>query len=359
MRILILDTCYPAFLELHYARNPGLGDRSYDDQWRSIMSCGFGTADAYSHYLQELGHPAHEVLLNCLPLQRQWLAEHRIGARRSWFGGSGRTLGKIARAQAAEFEPDVIYVQDLKALTAEELRALRKTARLLVGQLGTEAPDGSRLEAFDLVTTSFPHFVPWLRGLGVDSAYFRIGFDARAIDRIETSPRAGVVFVGSLLRPRWEQAIDRIADAAEQVEIDFYGYGVESWPESSAVRRRYHGEAWGNDMLRLVGRARIALNRHGDVAGEYANNMRLYEATGMGALLVTDDKTNLGDLFDVGGEIVVYRDSSELVDRIHYYLEHEDERARIAAAGQRRTLSEHTYEVRMQELVSILTARMS
>ncbi len=147
----------------------GLEDRAYTEQWHSIMSCGFGTADAYSFYLQLLGHDAHEVILNCLPLQRSWAAEHGVGIRRPRIGDRRRAVVKIMSAQVAEFEPDVIYVQDLKALAIEDLKALRKSARLLVGQLGTEPPDVSRLQAFDLITTSFPHFVPWLRGIGVDS----------------------------------------------------------------------------------------------------------------------------------------------------------------------------------------------
>ena len=43
-----------------------------------------------------------------------------------------------------------------------------------------------------------------------------------------------------------------------------------------------------------------------------ATNMRLFEATGCGAMLITDAKQNLGDLFSVGVEIVAYRD--EVVD---------------------------------------------
>jgi spore maturation protein CgeB len=109
-------------------------------------------------------------------------------------------------------------------------------------------------------------------------------------------------------------------------------------------------------MLRLLARARIVLNRHGRVAAEYANNMRLYEATGMGALLLTEDKRNIGELFEPGTEVVVYEDKRELVDLVSYYLEHEEERRRIAAAGQRRTLRDHTYAVRMRELAEILDA---
>ena len=108
-------------------------------------------------------------------------------------------------------------------------------------------------------------------------------------------------------------------------------------------------------MYQVLAQAKIALNRHIDVAEGFANNMRLYEATGVGTLLLTDAKSNLGDLFEPGREVITYASEDELVERIHYYLDHENERGGIAQAGQGRTLSEHTYEHRMRELVELLS----
>jgi spore maturation protein CgeB len=108
-------------------------------------------------------------------------------------------------------------------------------------------------------------------------------------------------------------------------------------------------------MYRVLARSKIALNRHIDVAEKYANNMRLYEATGVGTLLLTDAKSNFGDLFEPGREAVTYGSEDELVEMIRHFLEHDDERGRIARAGQKRTLREHTYEHRMRELETILS----
>ena len=44
---------------------------------------------------------------------------------------------------------------------------------------------------------------------------------------------------------------------------------------------------------------------------------------------------------------------------IRHYLEHEEERRAIAEAGQRRTLREHSYAVRMEELSEVLMARFA
>ena len=59
-------------------------------------------------------------------------------------------------------------------------------------------------------------------------------------------------------------------------------------------------------------------------------------------------------MFAPGTEAVAYETSQELVDQVRYYLEHEDERAEIAAAGQARTLRDHTYGRRMKELAALL-----
>jgi spore maturation protein CgeB len=74
----------------------------------------------------------------------------------------------------------------------------------------------------------------------------------------------------------------------------------------------------------------------------------------MGALLLTDAKRNLGELFEPGREVVAYRSEDELVELALYYLDHEDERQEISVAGQRRTLAQHTYADRMRELVDLL-----
>lgn len=356
MRILIVDTYYPAFLAHHYEADPGLRKRPYDEQWQSLMERFFGTGDAYSHYLAGLGHDAHEVVVNAEPLQAAWAREH--GVRRSLVSRlRHRADPRLVLAQADWFEPDVVYVQNMGFLPGELVAALKARSRLLVGQIASEPPDDSLLRRYDLVLSSIPHFVSCFRSLGLASEYFKIGFDPRVLDRLGgLERRYGSVFVGALGRHQHGRGNALLERAAELVSIDFWGYYDPLSQPSATFDRRYHGEAWGLGMFRVLAQARIALNRHIDVAEDNANNMRLYEATGVGALLLTDAKQNLGELFEVGREVVTYRDEKELVEAVEHYLSHEDEREAIASAGQRRTLSDHTYAVRMRELSDILDA---
>lgn len=354
MRILIVDTCYPAFLEHHYGAQPGLERRSYAEQWRALMDTFFGTADSYSHHLRELGHAAHEIVVNCEPLQLAWAREHGLGRRRLFARREPPSLDEIVTAQVEEFQPDVLYVQDLSVLDADLLRLLGR-GRLVVGQIASEPPPESQLRAFDLILTSFPHFVDRFRKLGIASEYFRIGFDPRVLERLgPVEPRFGAAFVGALGTTQHGRGNDLLERAAARTDLEVWGYNTDDRSPESPLLRRYHGEAWGIEMFRVLAQARISVNRHIDVAGDYANNMRLYEATGVGSLLLTDAKSNLGELFEVGREVVAYTGEGELVEAIEHHLAHEDERAAIAAAGQARTLRDHTYAVRMRELAGIL-----
>jgi hypothetical protein len=223
------------------------------------------------------------------------------------------------------------------------------------------------LRRFDLLVTSFPHFVERFREQGLDSEYLKIAFYEKVLARlrdkgVQPDPAAprdrGIAFVGGL-DPRVHGAGTRLLERiAREVDLEVWGYGAGELPQESAVARRYRGEAWGLEMYEVLARSRIALNRHIGLADGYANNMRLFEATGVGALLVTDAKRNLADLFEPGREVVAYEDEDDLVEKLRHFAEHDDERRSIAAAGQARTLREHTYANRMTELAAMLEARL-
>jgi spore maturation protein CgeB len=106
-------------------------------------------------------------------------------------------------------------------------------------------------------------------------------------------------------------------------------------------------------MYQVLRDSRLTLNHHGNIP-PYANNQRLFEATGVGTLLVTDWKANLHEMFELGKEVIAYRTPEECPEMIRYYMEHNEARELIAFAGQQRTLREHTYYKRMQEFADLL-----
>jgi spore maturation protein CgeB len=373
MKIIIVDTYYPAFLVAHYRANPENRTKPYLEQLQSLLNAAFGTSDFYSHHLNALGCEAQDLIANCVPLQQAWAKANKvpfsslalkISPRLFRIPVLGRLLAQlpglmnVAIAQIKAARPDVLYCQDLSFFPGKVLSELKQYVRLIVGQIACPLPPESFLKGYDLILTSFPHYVSRLRSLGVASEYFRIGFDERVLALIgEVSKDISFSFVGGISRHH-SGSLPLLEYLCERTELRVFGYGASSLPSHSPILRRHGGEVWGLDMYRTLARSQITLNRHIDVAENYANNMRLYEATGVGAMLLTDQKDNLNELFDVGTEVVAYASMEEAAELVRYYLDHPQEARRIARAGQARTLREHTYAKRMQELVAILQGHL-
>lgn len=117
-------------------------------------------------------------------------------------------------------------------------------------------------------------------------------------------------------------------------------------------KNKIHGRALA-DVIRS---ADIVVAPDAPITDHYWSN-RVYLMLGFGAFLMHPFASTLVRHYTDEKEIVYYRDREELHSKIKYYSERPEERERIAAAGLRRTLEQHTYKHRCQQLVNILKER--
>ena len=352
MRILIVDTFYGPYLERLYAGG-SLALQTWAQQHKAHFAGGFGTGDAYSHGLGLLGVEAIEIVANSPVLQQAWAREHQPALLQVPTGM--QQLLAILEAQIRWWKTTVLYVQDINWLPAAFLQHVKPLAEMVVGQNACPLSPGLDLSPYNLLLTSLPHYVGRFRNQGVQAAYFPIGFDQRLLQRHHThGPRPhALTFVGGL-GGHHSQGTQMLEGIAQQLPLQVWGYGGQQLPTDSILGQRWRGEAWADDMYGLLASSQITLNRHIDIAEGYANNMRLYEATGMGACLLTDAKANLPYLFEPDQEVVTYSSPAEAVSKLKQLLAQPDAASAIAARGQARTLKHHTYSQRMAELVALL-----
>ncbi|MBI1825085.1 MAG: FkbM family methyltransferase [Planctomycetes bacterium] len=88
-------------------------------------------------------------------------------------------------------------------------------------------------------------------------------------------------------------------------------------------------------------------------------NMRAFEITAAGGFMLCREHPELGDYFAIGKECATFVHESDLLEKIRYYLDHDDERAEIARAGQIRTLSQHLYSHRLSGILKAGFGRRS
>jgi hypothetical protein len=108
-----------------------------------------------------------------------------------------------------------------------------------------------------------------------------------------------------------------------------------------------------SDYYSLLSGSKLVLNIHRDEDADYGN-IRCFEATGLGACLVTDRGGMLAEFFDVENDIVAFDTIEECLEKISYLLAHPEEIERIAARGQRATLSRHTVGARCRTIAETL-----
>jgi hypothetical protein len=371
MRILFVDANYPAFLDKVYRDVPDLANASYAEQTARIRSGLFGEAQFQAAALNALGHEAEVVVTNAHHAQRAWalengradLARRPLRIRRRcrivpWVSRTDSTVDwAIVVSQAKAFRPDILYVEIMDTMPAAVAQQLRKYARLSVAQVATALPDGA-YRAYDLVLSSIPAMVQAFRGAGVAAEWVPLAFEPSVLDEVGTVDRdVPVSFVGSFT--------DAYADRTDVVEAVARVADLHTWTDDRAylssdslIKKTIRGSAFGREMYQVLARSRVTLNSHGLVSGRDANNLRLFEATGMGTLLITDHRDNLGDLFHVGTELVTYRSPTEAGEVVEHYLANPDEAARIASAGQARTLRDHTWRDRMSRLLELVLPRL-
>ena len=83
--------------------------------------------------------------------------------------------------------------------------------------------------------------------------------------------------------------------------------------------------------------------------------LRVWDVLGAGGFLMTNYQPELELYFELGKDLVIFENKRELVQKAAYYLEHEQERQKIAENGYKKVKRFHSYEQRIKEMMELLT----
>ena len=78
---------------------------------------------------------------------------------------------------------------------------------------------------------------------------------------------------------------------------------------------------------------------------------RIMDIMGAGGFVLTSYSPETAELFEEDKEIVMFKTPEELLEKVDFYLEHEDERELIAQAGHDKVMKSYTYQQKMEKLL--------
>ena len=394
MRILKISHYYPAYL--NYIKQKVMPfTKSYEASLAQVMMDSFALADFYGHAFRKLGHESFEIVHNFDELQDLYAKEK----------GLNKTGFDLLAEQVKEVKPDILYLDTLY-IPPPWLERIRLEVPQIkkVGIFNCSPGSANGDELFkicDFVITCNEHINRQYKQRGLHSFQIFHAFDRRILEQLKVEQiKNQVLFSGSLFAgsdfhdervkvleglihqqlpfvayasvdnsPKWKVNLKRQIFLTAKALAHIPGNPLSHWRKvrnlqkakniptylnlSKELRAKLQDPLFGIKMYQTMAESLITFNIHGGISGNFAANMRMFEATGVGSCLLTDKKADLHKLFDLDYEIVTYSSPQECVEKAAWLLNNPTKARKIALAGQKRTLKDHTYEQRAEQLLEI------
>jgi spore maturation protein CgeB len=166
--------------------------------------------------------------------------------------------------------------------------------------------------------------------------------------------------------------------------VSFVGAGYHNRQQMFASLASYPFKIWGSEWplckpfdrlvqeesrriapeeyIKIFNASDVNLNLHSSMErdgvepnGDFLNP-RTFELASCGAFQLVDKRVLLPEAFDVGTEIVTFDDLPDLRNKIDYYLAHPEEREEVNKRSRARVLNDHTYDKRIEQMLSVIYA---
>jgi spore maturation protein CgeB len=299
----------------------------------------------YFNFYQILKKMGHEVELF------DYMGEIRAS------GKIGMNLKLMARVR--EWKPATtmfsLYTDQFEPETISSLRGLTKT--LCIFYDDTWRVEYSRYWAgqFDYFSTPDVYGETKYREIGLNNTiYFPYGCNEQIFRKLDVAKRYDVSFVGSW-HPYREWLIERIRKTGVNVEVFGHRWSkgeidqegmVRLFNESRINLNLSNSASW--DVRYLASSPRALINRLRSKKNIEQMKARIFEVNGCGAFQLSYYVEGLAHCYEIDREIGVYGNADDLVEKVKFYLAHEELRESIADNAYKRSLREHAFAQRFQ-----------
>jgi Glycosyl transferases group 1 len=257
-------------------------------------------------------------------------------------------LEQILLAQIEQHRTEVFYNVDPIRYGSEFVAKLPGCVKKSVGWRA--APSGNAdLSKYDLIVCNFPSILESWRQKGCRVAYFFPAHDPvmDAYAAVRTD-ELDLIFIGGFSRHHINrsQAL-RAAASRPGVRARFYLEdsrltrlanflpplpALYSYRHPDEIRKIRADPLYGRDAYAAIAKSRIVFNGAVDMAGEDRGNMRCFEATGCGAVLLTD-AGRYPEGFVNGETMLQYSSPEQIPELIDKLMRDENLARSIAQAG--------------------------
>lgn len=390
---------------------PSFTESSYEEQQKILFENGYVYSDSFSRAMRSLGHSAEEVVYDFEEMQIQWAKEQ--GLTYSKDAMTEILLAQIEKMRPDILFFQDIYSLNYEIRKGLKDRfPFLKLIVLFRGFPGDSPQLYKEFSTADLLLLGSPRLIQKCKNLGLQPHLVYHYFDERILRKVQekdqeaekcpfsfigssgfgygieyleryqflktllkntalqawldeplegkqeaTFPKKGLRYVAknlfSLFPKSWVQNLNEngtfplLRGVFQELIV---GESIPQKPLSTVCPGKCHAPLFGIEMYRQLYHSQLTFNKHTTTAKTNVDNIRLFQATGMGSCLLTDRGDNLSDLFEEDREVIAYSSLEECLEKAKYLIEHVGISQEVAKKGQERTLKDHTALKRCQQM---------
>ena len=247
--------------------------------------------------------------------------------------------------QITHHKPDILYIQEIWQYPSDFISKIRYILGNII-IVGWNCSLNSkyclnRLRYISVIYTCSDEIQQQMQMLGIYTKNIGHGFDKDILNNLlNIEKKYNVVFVGSLIGLYNIKRVELLKYLINKgIKVTIFGRS------NDVVLQKYCKKpVFGLELFKIYKSSKIVLNSHASQDIRYSGNVRMFEVTGVGSLLISDYKEDIEKIFDINKEIVLYSSNEEAFQKIKYYLVHDEERKQIAKQGQSKTLGNYLYK---------------
>lgn len=267
-----------------------------------------------------------------------------------------------------EKRPDYFFTQKGEILRPEFIRTIKDKGLTTIFWCFDAAMGEWYLplaREHDFVLTNMEGHVFRLREEGIKHVkWVHQGFSPEffGIDGKETMTEdpwyADVAMIGSMGTPIYKSRCElAIRLRKENIDIKWWGGRLARQPRNiryflGGIHRSWAGqEVYMHDFADVIRHTKIFVGEDADIPmrGRCLSN-RSFAVMGCGGFYLCRRTPGVEYAFKVGKEIDVFDTADEMVEKVRYYLNEEDERKRIAVMGQRKVIETYSYKKQIEKI---------
>lgn len=377
IKFLRISSIYPGFLG-----NIGekiKKDDSYEKLLKNVFETKYSVSNNISKELNKKNYECTEIIHNLETLQEKWLRQY----------GDVNSKDEIIFQQIKYYNPDVLFIGDVNLLSKKFTEKVKSISSVKLIICFHCAPFSKKildnLKHSDIIITCTEGYKKKLKNLIKNDVFLmHHAFQNDLEINFEEKRIFDVGFLGSLfLNDKLHVGrINIIYNLIKNFDksyiainfsrffiIDFIMFLLNSIIKLDFLRNIKifykiiyiyifsKKPIFGKNMFDVLKNTKILINKHIEDT-EYAGNMRLFEGTGLGCLLITDYKKDLEKLFKIDDDIVIYDSDKQIFEKINHYLNNNNLRINIAKNGYNKTRSFHNYLNRVNELDKFIKKKL-